>query len=259
MTTIPSVAGKIMTVRGPMDPQDLGVTLMHEHIFFDLRKVVTSGRSPIGSPPRQIEKISLETLDLARGGKLLDNLFMRDQDVAISEVLEFKAAGGNTIVDVSPIGLLRDTRALRHVSDTTGVNIIMGTGFFAWAFPEDMDQRTVEDLTQEIVEDVTVGIDGSGIRSGIIGEVGIEGNPLTDREINGRPRRGARQRGHRDGHHFSPGWSGPGEAPGSWNIGRGGSRPQPGNHGPLRLDRQRYSFADRDSEIGSLCRIRLPR
>jgi len=46
-----------------------------------------------------------------------------------------------------------------------------------------MDQRTVEDMTEEIVRDITVGVGDTGIRSGIIGEVGIEGNPLTPNEI----------------------------------------------------------------------------
>jgi phosphotriesterase-related protein len=181
--TIPNMAGTVMTVNGPMDPDKLGMTLMHEHIFFDLRRVVSSRASPFGVPSRPVESICLETLDLARDGKLMDNVFMRDENVAISEVLDYKASGGGTIVDVSPIELVRDTLGVRRVSQATGVNIVMGTGFFAWAFPEDMDRRTVEDLTQEIVEDVAVGIEESGIRSGIIGEVGIEGNPLKDNEI----------------------------------------------------------------------------
>jgi phosphotriesterase-related protein len=46
-----------------------------------------------------------------------------------------------------------------------------------------MDERTVEDMAAEIVRDVTVGIGDTGIRSGIIGEVGINGDPLTPNEI----------------------------------------------------------------------------
>ena len=184
MPTIPNMAGQVMTVNGPMNPDDLGTTLMHEHIFFDLRRVVISRTpSPFGDPSRLVERINLENLDLARDGKLLDNNFMLDPDVAISEVMAYRASGGATIVDVSPIGLVRDTLAVRRVSNATGINIIMGTGFFAWAFPSDMDRRTVEDLTEEIVEDVAVGIEESGIRSGIIGEVGVEGNPLSSNEI----------------------------------------------------------------------------
>jgi phosphotriesterase-related protein len=46
-----------------------------------------------------------------------------------------------------------------------------------------MDQRTVEDLSEEIIRDVTVGVGDTGIRSGIIGEVGVEGNPIEPNEV----------------------------------------------------------------------------
>ena len=47
--------------------------------------------------------------------------------------------------------------------------------------PEDMDERNVEELAREIVGDITEGVDGSGIRAGIIGEVGCTW-PLTPNE-----------------------------------------------------------------------------
>ena len=49
--------------------------------------------------------------------------------------------------------------------------------------PDDMDDRSVEELTDEIVRDITVGVGDTGIKSGIIGEVGINGNPLQPNEI----------------------------------------------------------------------------
>ena len=49
--------------------------------------------------------------------------------------------------------------------------------------PQDMDDRSVEDLLGKIVRDINVGVDDTGVRSGIIGEVGINGNPLTPNEI----------------------------------------------------------------------------
>ena len=32
---IPSMAGRILTVKGPIEPDTLGPTIMHEHIFLD--------------------------------------------------------------------------------------------------------------------------------------------------------------------------------------------------------------------------------
>ena len=49
----------------------------------------------------------------------------------------------------------------------------MGAGFYVEAVhPEDMDERSVEDLAREIVGDIVEGVEGSGVRAGIIGEIG---------------------------------------------------------------------------------------
>ena len=78
----------------------------------------------------------------------------------------------------------RDPAALRRVADATGLNIVMGTSHYQKVYhPEDMDQRTVEELTDAYVHDITEGVYDTGIRSGVIGEVGINGAPLTDNEV----------------------------------------------------------------------------
>ena len=60
----------------------------------------------------------------------------------------------------------------------------MGTAYYQRVYhPDDMDSRTVEQLTDVIVRDVTVGVRETGVRSGIVGEVGINGGPLTDNEL----------------------------------------------------------------------------
>ena len=60
----------------------------------------------------------------------------------------------------------------------------MGTGWYMKLYhPDGMDTLTVEEMTDEIVRDVTVGVGDTGIRSGIIGEVGIEGSPITENEV----------------------------------------------------------------------------
>jgi phosphotriesterase-related protein len=60
----------------------------------------------------------------------------------------------------------------------------MGSSWYSkMTHPQDMDDRSVEDLLGKIVRDINVGVDDTGVRSGIIGEVGINGNPLTPNEI----------------------------------------------------------------------------
>ncbi len=90
-------------------------------------------------------------------------------------------------MDATSIGLKRDPLALRRVAERTGLHIITGTGYYQRVYhPDDMDRRTVDDLTRTIVRDVTVGVhDGirqTDVRAGVIGEVGINGGPLTANE-----------------------------------------------------------------------------
>jgi predicted metal-dependent phosphotriesterase family hydrolase len=53
-----------------------------------------------------------------------DNLLMNDVRLAERELLEFKKAGGDTVIDATSIG--RDPEALRRISRATGLNVIAG-------------------------------------------------------------------------------------------------------------------------------------
>ena len=195
------MAGQVMTVRGPITPAELGFTLMHEHLFIDLRrfhlphplKVTVPGRSqPVATtedfPATELgiweAPLTMSNLRLAQeGGPLSDQWVLADEPLAIQEALEFKDRCGGTIVDVTNIGLKRDPEALRRVSVATGLNIVMGAGWYQKVFhPDDMDIRSVEDLSAEIVNDVSLGVGETGVRAGIIGEVGVNGDPITPNE-----------------------------------------------------------------------------
>ena len=188
-TSAPNMAGKAMTVKGPIDPYELGITLMHEHLFaggYFETSTAPDRFTPATEAAQWHEKLTLENLHLARQreGSIGDALVLTDEKMAIAEASEVRNWGGSTIVDVTSIGTARDPRALLRVSNATGLNIIMGCSWYGQVcHPDNMDERTVEDLTEEIVRDITVGVGDTGIRSGIIGEVGISGNPLLPSEI----------------------------------------------------------------------------
>ena len=113
----------------------------------------------------------------------LDGSRMFEETVAIEDVLEFKHAGGGSFVDTTSVGIGRDPLALTRISRATGLNVVMGSSYYVtYSHPPDMDERTEDQLTDEIVTDVTVGVGDTGIKSGIIGEVG-NFYPLTDNEI----------------------------------------------------------------------------
>lgn len=188
-TAIPNMTGKIITVNGPADPSVLGHTLMHEHIFIDFtlpdeepeRWTIAGRKRPIGATqvalykaPLTIENISSVML----GSPNRDNLLLNDEKTAIAEVFEYKRRGGGSIVDVTSIGLKRNPAGLQRISQSTGVPVIMGSSWYteAW-YPANLAERSIESLTDEIVRDITVGVNGTPVRAGIIGEVGTGGNP----------------------------------------------------------------------------------
>jgi phosphotriesterase-related protein len=76
-------------------------------------------------------------------------------------------------VDPTNGSLSRDPLALARIARATGLNIVMGAGYYvAAAHPPDMDRRSEDALVREIVREVTVGVGDTGIRAGLIGEIG---------------------------------------------------------------------------------------
>jgi phosphotriesterase-related protein len=108
---------------------------------------------------------------------------MNDELLAVEELALFKLAGGSTVVELTNHGLRRNARALRRISAETGVHVIMGCGWYRQKnYPPDFDRRQVGELASEMVNDLTVGVDGSGIKAGIIGEIGVTLDYITPGE-----------------------------------------------------------------------------
>ena len=162
-------------------------------------------------------------LDKARDRRpIRDNWVLLDERTAIDEAMEFRYQGG-TIVEVTSIGIRRDPVAMSRASQATGLNVVMGAGWYQKLYhPADMDRRTVEDMTGEIVRDFAVGVGDTGIRSGIIGEVGIEGNPITENEVRRIRASGRASRITRCAHFIPPWRHRAGTTAGSRHPGRGG-------------------------------------
>ena len=172
--SIPGLVGKAQTVLGAIDVANLGITLPHEHLILDGKTIVTE---PDGASERGLANnpVSLETLSWLRYNPYasVDNMQLLDEQVAISEAMLYKQAGGNTIVDLTGRGIGRDPKALARISRATGLNVIMGSGYHASpSHPPDVASKSEEEITEEIVRDITVGIGDTGIRAGIIGEIG---------------------------------------------------------------------------------------
>ncbi|WP_156290961.1 phosphotriesterase family protein [Oceanobacillus salinisoli] len=173
----------VETVQGKLSVEDLGITLMHEHLFVDRSRL---WEDPIGPKRRfaqsPVQMNMLGQLRLDPYGNY-DNALMDDIDLATEEASYFYNRGGATIVDVTNIGIGRDPWALYKVSRRTNLNIIMGSGFYLEpTMPERIKSMTVDEVREEIVQDLTVGVNGTGIKAGIIGEIGV-GPDMTDLEM----------------------------------------------------------------------------
>lgn len=169
----------IMTVRGPIAREALGITLAHEHIFCDLRPLVAE-YDEIGK-----RKLFHEPITLANYGHLrrnpyaiLDNALIDDLQTQVGEVMAWRMAGGQSIVDVTTADFGRDPQLLRSVSFATGVHIIAGCGRYIDASKRDaIRDMSVSALADEMLRDLCEGMEGTDIRAGVIGEIG------TSREI----------------------------------------------------------------------------
>ncbi|MBB4123341.1 phosphotriesterase family protein [Martelella radicis] len=163
--------GYVETVTGPIRPETLSATLMHEHVLCDLTPLERRGEDEAEITLQNIFDVNWRPNDYPGNHRL------QDEDVAIREARWFGEAGGGTIVDVTTGGIVPDPEGLARVAQASGVNIVMGAGFYTEPF---LDADTLS-LSEDALFDIMLGqmVDGeNGIRCGVIGEIGCSW-PLT--------------------------------------------------------------------------------
>ena len=166
---------KINTVTGEVSCKDLGVVTTHEHVILDLTTFYED-RPIEGVDDPSTQKVEMWNLGILSRDcyALKDNLLLTDKEVQTYEIGLFKKAGGNTVVDASLPGIGRDPVALKEIAEKTGLNIIMGTGYYVGSsHPEKLKDMTEEEIAQTMIDELTVGVDGTSIKAGYIGEIGI--------------------------------------------------------------------------------------
>lgn len=164
----------IRTVRGDIDPWDAGNTATHEHLIINLQRQLKDSASDADKELQNADIALSNYYEIRRNNYNHFDRTLDDVDVAIRELAEFHDAGGQTLVEATSLGLGRDPRALHHISSETGVNVVMGSGWYVREFQDDKTlSRTQESLTQQIVSEIVEGVGQTGIRSGLIGEIGM--------------------------------------------------------------------------------------
>ena len=164
--------GMVQTVRGPIPPETLGATLMHEHVFCDI------------TPPElaaQVEpdvEIALENVWEIRHHwwRHMGNSRLDDEDLAAAELGLLREAGGRALVDVTSIGIKPNPAALERVSRSSGVHIVAGCGYYTEPFQDPaFAESSIDALAAGMIRDVAEGVGETGIKAGIIGEIGCSG------------------------------------------------------------------------------------
>lgn len=169
----------IRTVRETIAKEHLGKTLMHEHIFMDLRHKFSDTKMEQYDDPVTPERIHL----LRKNHRLLrDNLFLADEQVSLEEIALFKELGGSGIVSMSNRGMGANPLAMRRIAQALDIHLIECTGFYTDAVhPDWMKELSIRQMADIFIHDLTEGIDDTGICAGIIGEIGTSA-AVTDRE-----------------------------------------------------------------------------
>jgi len=149
--------GRIMTVLGPIPPEEMGLALIHEHVLVDF----------IGA-----DQISPDRYDLNEAYQAI-----------LPHLLQVKDLGCRTFVECTPAYLGRDVKLLKRLAVATGLHILTNTGFYGAAddkyIPRQAYTATADDLAARWINEWKEGIDGTGIRPGFI-KIGVDQGPLSD-------------------------------------------------------------------------------
>lgn len=176
-------SGKVQTVLGLIEPNELGRTLTHEH----LTMTFDSFYCP---PPPCHQAASRETFLMKNLFWIQkhpyshqENLYLNQEVEAVKEeLLYFKAHGGGAVVENTTTGISRDMKTLKWLAEQTGVHIIAGAGFYVDAtHSAETRAMSVEQLTDVLTNEILHGADGTNIKCGVIGEIGCSW-PLTESE-----------------------------------------------------------------------------
>ena len=165
----------INTFRGEMPLSKYKRISPHEHLFIDL---IHEAVEPTDEEGKKLyhSKVSMEILGPLRRNPYIvrDNLVLSDKDDAVNELKFLERHNVGLFVDLSCVGIERNVDRLRYVSENSKVDIALGTGFYVHdTLSEEVCAMSVEEMADFMINEIENGIDGSDIRAGVIGEIGV--------------------------------------------------------------------------------------
>jgi phosphotriesterase-related protein len=172
-----------MTVLGPIDADQLGPTLTHEHLLIDAR---CYWREPEDPALRELalSPVEITNLHVIRRNPYLirDNAVLDDPDLTVAELARFSEVGGRTVVDVTLDEIGRNPTLMVEIATRSGLNVIAGCGHYVHlSHPPTLASETIDEIAARLIEEIENGIADTAVRPGIIGEIGIS-NPMHPEE-----------------------------------------------------------------------------
>ena len=170
MTATSDRRGRIQTVCGVIDADDLGPTLMHEHLLCDLTPPDVRARA---IPDTEITLANCWGIRRQWGMQQPVDLRLEDERLAQEELSDFREAGGSGVIELTCGAIRRHPEGLRRISQAAGVHIVMGCGYYTDEFESPKTRaKNADRISREIIDDLTRGTRDGGVVSGIIGEIG---------------------------------------------------------------------------------------
>ncbi len=165
---------RILTVTGSIGIEEVRRILPHEHFLIDCAHEAIPPKSE-AEQTRFYGEIRMENLGLLRRNPYVvrTNLILDELDAAVEETKPLLDCGCNVVIDVTSVGIHRDVKKLREISERTGLHVVCACGLFV----HDSKVAAYRDWTEDqisawMMREIREGIDGTGIRPGVIGEIG---------------------------------------------------------------------------------------
>jgi phosphotriesterase-related protein len=181
-----------MTVLGSVKASELGITLMHEHLLNDCRcwwhKPKEKARMRLACEPVHAGILGELRMDPFVN---LDNCALQDERLAVAELGAAVELGCRTVVDPTCTGIGRNPLALQRIAREAGINLVMGAGYYLQAsHPPELAGMSEDAVADAIVHEALAGVNGTGVRIGLIGEVGVsaEFTPAEQKSLRGAAR-----------------------------------------------------------------------
>ncbi len=137
---------KLITVTGKIPVEEMGVSLIHEHILVDFVGADSTGY-------HRWEK-----------AKVIERV--------LPFLMEAKQKGVNTFFECTPAYLGRDPLLLKELSEKSGISIVTNTGYYGVRdnkyVPKHAFDQAPEDIANVWIDEFENGIEGSGIFPGFI-------------------------------------------------------------------------------------------